>query len=308
MEKVIKAIGTYISGAAFAILLCAALAFYQVFVGMMVFSPAGEGIWGRLVTDFRVWCFGYDPRSGSMRWTAAWVMMSEPVLLQAVVLYFWRRQIAALWRLRPAAVMPPLTGGLAIALAAGFGLLGLATRGAAETPESPPFPGERIRTALAAPDFSLGDQYGREVSLEAKRGRVVLITAVYTLCGTTCPLILQQVKESWEALESSVRDDLSMVAISLDPEHDTAEKRANLAEAWGLDKEAFHFLGGAPGEVHRVLNELQVARSRNAEGGIDHANLFYLIDRSGRIAYRLGLSERHQAWLPAALRSLLEEP
>ena len=53
---------------------------------------------------------------------------------------------------------------------------------------------------------------------------------------------------------------------------------------------------------------MQVARKRDPETGvIDHANLFLLIDREGRLAYRLGLGERQQRWLTSALRVLLDE-
>ncbi len=40
---------------------------------------------------------------------------------------------------------------------------------------------------------------------------------------------------------------------------------------------------------------------------IDHANLFLLVDRAGRIAYRLTLGERQQRWLTSALEFLLRE-
>jgi protein SCO1/2 len=42
-------------------------------------------------------------------------------------------------------------------------------------------------------------------------------------------------------------------------------------------------------------------------GLIDHANLFILIDREGRVAYRFTLGERQQDWLGNALRLLLGE-
>jgi len=41
---------------------------------------------------------------------------------------------------------------------------------------------------------------------------------------------------------------------------------------------------------------------------IDHANLFLLLDRNGKVAYRLGLGDRQERWLASALRILLQEP
>jgi protein SCO1 len=86
------------------------------------------------------------------------------------------------------------------------------------------------------------------------------------------------------------------------------EKMAVAAEAYGMSAPQFNFLNGDPDEVNRVLDRLQVARMANEKTGeIDHANLFFLIDRSGTIAYRFNLSERHEEWLVQALRSLVEE-
>jgi protein SCO1 len=51
-----------------------------------------------------------------------------------------------------------------------------------------------------------------------------------------------------------------------------------------------------------------IERVRNAETGlIDHANLFLVIDRQGRVAYRFTLGDRQEQWLVSALRLLLAE-
>jgi cytochrome oxidase Cu insertion factor (SCO1/SenC/PrrC family) len=70
----------------------------------------------------------------------------------------------------------------------------------------------------------------------------------------------------------------------------------------------YHLVTGDPAEVEPLLDRMQIARQRDPETGvISHANLFLLIDREGRIAYRLGLGERQQRWLTSALRVLLRE-
>jgi hypothetical protein len=40
---------------------------------------------------------------------------------------------------------------------------------------------------------------------------------------------------------------------------------------------------------------------------IDHANLFILLDASGRIAYRFNLNPRHRAWMHEAIIALVGE-
>ena len=59
----------------------------------------------------------------------------------------------------------------------------------------PPFPGERIRTAVIPQAFQLTDQAGRACSLEDLRGRVVLVTGIYAMCATSCPEILIETRK-----------------------------------------------------------------------------------------------------------------
>ncbi len=94
----------------------------------------------------------------------------------------------------------------------------------------------------------------------------------------------------------------------MDPEKDSQESLARLAENHGLQSPLYNLVTGKPSEVERVLDRMEVARERDPETGvINHANLFLLIDRQGRVAYRLGLGERQQRWLVSALKVLLKE-
>jgi cytochrome oxidase Cu insertion factor (SCO1/SenC/PrrC family) len=58
-------------------------------------------------------------------------------------------------------------------------------------PDSP-FRGA-LRPPAPAKGFTLKDQAGNRVSLAAERGRVVVLSPMYTTCRTTCPLIAQQI-------------------------------------------------------------------------------------------------------------------
>ena len=110
------------------------------------------------------------------------------------------------------------------------------------------------------------------------------------------------------ALPPEQLDDLRIAVITLDPENDTPEVLANVAAARGFTSPPFHLLSGEPATVERILDDFAVPRSRDADTGfIDHANLFILIDREGRVAYRFTLGERRQTWLGSALRLLLGE-
>jgi cytochrome oxidase Cu insertion factor (SCO1/SenC/PrrC family) len=111
-----------------------------------------------------------------------------------------------------------------------------------------------------------------------------------------------------DQLTPAERDDLAVVAFSLNPEADTRELRKMISRIYSMDSPQFHFVNGVPGEVNALLDRLNVARTRDEETGqIMHSNLFFLLDREGSIAYRLSLSDNEQPWLIEALRVLLLE-
>jgi cytochrome oxidase Cu insertion factor (SCO1/SenC/PrrC family) len=81
-----------------------------------------------------------------------------------------------------------------------------------------------------------------------------------------------------------------------------------LAQNHGMEPPLYNLVTGASTDVEPLLDRMEIARQRDPETGIiNHANLFLLIDREGRVAYRLGLGERQQRWLTSALRVLLRE-
>lgn len=281
--------------------------FYQLFLAVMTFSPPFGSVWGQFVTDFRVWCFGYDPATGSMQWTAAWIMLTEPLLMQGIIIALWRKPLWDALRFGRRQMIPQISAALMTVTAVAAGLLFIGTSDASAD-EVPPFPGERIRTTLQPPEINLFNQHGDPVRLADHRGGIVLVTAIYSTCSTSCPMLMFQAKRAIEELSPEQQEDLTVMAISLDPENDNLELMAEAAAVYGMDAPKFQFLNGDPEAVNTVLDRLQIARMRNTKTNeIDHANLYFVIDRQGHIAYRFNLSDRHQPWLVEALQQLLDE-
>jgi protein SCO1/2 len=279
------------------------LLFWEVLLLSLLFAPTGESGLGAFAEDFRIWCFGYDPATGRLSPALVLAMTTPPLLLAAAVALLWRDPLRALGRRR--AVAAPVVAAALLVTAAGasFGLFATAP---AHT--ELPFPAEALRTAHRPPDLALTDQNGAAIALPELRGQVVLLTAVYASCVHTCPAILSQTKSAVAALAPEERAGLRVVGVTLDPTHDTPEVLAELARMHGLESPLYHLVTGEPARVERVLDEMEVARERNAETGvIDHVNLVMLLDRAGRVAYRFSVGERQERWLVSALQLLLRE-
>jgi protein SCO1/2 len=302
----LEALRRFFVGGAFPVFVLCLLALYELLlVGLLLVPPGGDGL-GAFAEEFRVWCLGYDPVTGRTDWSYAVAMIAPQFLVATTVLLFWWKPLRQTLA-RPRQLLLPAG---AAALLVGAAAAGLTLSGAA-APRSGefPFPAEDLRIALRAPELALTNQDGDPVELAALRGKVVLLTAMYATCGHTCPLLLAQSKLAVGELSAAEREDLRVVAVTLDPEHDSTEVLANLSRMQEMPAPLYHLVTGEPAEVERVLDRMAIARRRDPETGvIDHAGVFLLVDRQGRVAYRLGLGPSQERWLTAALRVLLQEP
>jgi len=154
------------------------------------------------------------------------------------------------------------------------------------------------------PAFELIDQGGSIVKSDSLRGRVLVVSFVFTTCAEACPLITAQLartqsKVRTEKLDGRVR----FVSITLDPATDRPEVLRRYAERYGVDLASWQFLTGAADDVSRVVRAFglsAVARER-----IVHGSLVVLVDDKGRIAERRTDLELDPDRLLGSLRKLL---
>jgi protein SCO1/2 len=294
----------FFDGGSFPAFALGVLAFWELLLVAMLLGPGGNSGMGAFADEFRIWCFGYDPATGRLNPGYMLAMMGPPIVIAPILALVWWQPLRALAARRRAWLLPCVASALAVTAAAtAFTALGREPEGA-----ELPFPAESLRTELHSPVLRLVNQHGETVDLAELRGKVVMLTAVYSSCPMSCPLIFAQANAAIAAVPSDVRDDLRVIAVSMDPAHDTPEVLAELARSHQVETPLYALVTGEPAQVERVLDDLGIARTRDPlTGVIDHANLFLLVDRGGRIAYRLTLGERQQRWLTSALELLLRE-
>jgi protein SCO1 len=133
-----------------------------------------------------------------------------------------------------------------------------------------------------APALALVDQHGQSITLEAFRGRPVLVTFAYAHCETVCPLLLNDVLAAQRRLTDRPTQ---VIVVTLDPWRDTPSRLDSIARNWNMGPEA-HLLSGEPAAVERTLNAWRVPRVRNEKtGDLSHPAIVYVVGPDGRIAY-----------------------
>jgi len=75
-----------------------------------------------------------------------------------------------------------------------------------------------------APDFNLIDQYNNSVNMSQFKGKIVIITFVYTHCPDVCPAVTFQMKKIAEELGSDFGESVVFLTMTVDPERDTPER------------------------------------------------------------------------------------
>jgi protein SCO1 len=297
-------IETYFTSWRFPVFMLATLFLSWILILFMAFVPVTDSVWGAFAEDFKVWCFGYDPESGSFQWIYIFMFSINPFILAMVILFVWNEPMKEVFQspliIKKHALMAVL---LVASVSASFLLM-------YEVPgeEEFEFRADAIRVSLSAPEFSLINHKEETVSLSDYEGRVVILTSVYASCADTCPMILDQVKRTLNDLTPGEREEVVLMAITMQPEKDTPGLLSQVARFYRLDEYNAHLLTGDADYVNALLDRMNVSRAERPDSAdIDHANLFLIIDRDGSLAFRFTLGERQQDWMTQALRVLISE-
>jgi protein SCO1/2 len=101
-----------------------------------------------------------------------------------------------------------------------------------------------------APDFTLTDQHGAPFHMADAKGRVVVMTFIYTHCTDLCPFITLKVKGARDLLGKDA-DKAVFVAVTTDPERDTQSVIDAYSTAAGLS-DGWSFVTGSLAAVKDV--------------------------------------------------------
>lgn len=142
---------------------------------------------------------------------------------------------------------------------------------------------DRLDADEPAPAFTLTDQNNRRVALTDFRGRVAIVTFLFTNCTDVCPVLPQILARVDQLLSEEERRKLAYVGISIDPRRDTPERLRAFIQSHGLDASRWTLLTGSVKELTKAANDYGVVVRPDPRLDFVHNTVFVLIDGKGRL-------------------------
>ncbi|MBV9120404.1 MAG: SCO family protein [Chloroflexi bacterium] len=150
--------------------------------------------------------------------------------------------------------------------------------------------GAIVNGSPAAPDFTLIDQNGRQVSLHDSQGKVRAVTFLYTHCPDVCPLIASTLGQADRRLAAQ-QNQVELLSVSVDPQGDTPPAIHKFDDDRGLaDLPNWHYLTGAPSQLAKVWTDWGGINANNPDGAkaltpdqLEHMSIVYLVDPQGHM-------------------------
>lgn len=166
----------------------------------------------------------------------------------------------------------------------------------------------RLAVIRTPADFALTTQNGKELRLSELRGKVVVVSFIFTTCNGACPATTRRMSELASALaKDHLTDKVHLVSITLDPARDKPAALRNYMRLYDIDGKHWTFLTGSQKQIDRVLSDWNMWVKPTAGGQLDHPSRVFLLDTKGRVREIYNLDFFRPAWVLDDVRLLRKE-
>jgi cytochrome oxidase Cu insertion factor (SCO1/SenC/PrrC family) len=131
-----------------------------------------------------------------------------------------------------------------------------------------------------APDFTLTNQFGQQMSLSQFRGKVVLLGFEDSECTTVCPLTTQSMVLAKELL-GKAGSSVQLLGVDANPDAIAVANVLAYSRVHAMVNQ-WDFLTGTGAELKKVWKDYGIAVQIQS-GAIDHTPALYVIDQQGKL-------------------------
>ena len=156
-------------------------------------------------------------------------------------------------------------------------------------------------------DFSLTNQFGKKVSWDSLKGKIVIADFFFTHCPTICVPMAKNMKRLQESITNAQRvgDNtnpyVQFLSFSIDPERDSVPRLQYWANRFQINPDKWWLLTGDKKTIYDLaINEMKLGMidGQGVDSNFAHSNKFVLIDSSRNVrGYYDGLDSAELAKL-----------
>ena len=132
-------------------------------------------------------------------------------------------------------------------------------------------------------DAKLVDQNGKAFSLTSLKGKPLVVDFIYTSCPGPCLMETSKLANVALRLGNDLGTKVTIVSISVDPEHDGPKQLLDYSRQQGADAKGWYFLTGGPAEIDQALAGFKLSRQVEPDGSVGHLVDMMLIGPDGRL-------------------------
>ena len=168
----------------------------------------------------------------------------------------------------------------------------------------------RLPVIRMMPNFTLTTHADEPWRSQDLRGKVVLVSFVFTTCSGSCPATTHRMSQVEQALAGKglLKDDrVRLLSITLDPDRDTPEALQKYMKAYDADPGHWTFLTGPRDQVEKIHAAWGMWARPAANGQLDHPSRVFLVDGRGRVREIYNLDFFKPTWVLEDVQLLLDE-
>lgn len=170
--------------------------------------------------------------------------------------------------------------------------------------------GRELAVVDRAADFKLINQDEKSCSLSDYRGKVVLVSFIFTTCSGSCPATTHRMGQIQGDLKRQGLLDggrVHLLSITLDPKRDTPDVLRRYMNIYDADPRSWSFVTGDPGAVQKTVAAWKMWARPSENGQLDHPSRIFLVDQQGRIREIYNLDFLKSPWVIEDVKLLLRE-
>lgn len=154
-------------------------------------------------------------------------------------------------------------------------------------------------------DTGLEDQDGTRLRFRDLRGKPRIAAMFYANCPYVCPLIIDTIRRTEQALSDDERARLNVTLITLDPERDDPAALAEVVAKRNLEVPRWRLVRSSPEDVRTLAAVLGIQYRQLENRDFNHSSALILLGADGRVLARTSrIGELDPDFLAAVKKTL----